>query len=89
MRRILISLSSLFAVAAAFLSSGSAAFAMRVDPLGGSSVNVAPAVHHPTGLALWQVGLIVVAGVVVLAAAALGARWITLSRRHAPASATS
>ena len=88
MRRILISLSSLFAVTAAILTTGSAAFAMRVDPPGGSSVNAAPAVHHSTGLPLWPVALIV-AAVVVLTAAALGARLIKVSRRRAPASAAS
>jgi hypothetical protein len=89
MRRILISLLSLFAVVAVFLSTGSVAFAMPVAPLGGSSVNVTPAVHHSSGLALWQVGLIIVAGVAVLIVAALGARLLRVSRRHAPASATS
>ena len=88
MRRIFISLSSLFAVTVAFLSTASAAFAMRLAPPEGSPTTAASAAHHSSGLSLGQVALIAVASVLVLTAAALGARLMRVSRRHASAPAT-
>ncbi len=90
MNRIIAFVSSLFAVAAALVSTGSAAFAMRIaPPTGGSSVDVAPVIHHSAGLEPWQVALVAVAGVVVLIAAVLAARLITRSlHRSASAPAT-
>jgi membrane protein implicated in regulation of membrane protease activity len=86
MRRILISLSSLVAVTAAFLSTGTAAFAMRVSPPSqdGSAVRAASVVHHSAGLDPWQIALITVAGLIVLAAVAVAARFSRTSRRHSP-----
>lgn len=85
MRRILISLSSFVAVTAAFLANGTAAFAMRVSPpAGGSRANTASVVHHSVGLDPWQVALISVAGLIVLGAAAMVARFGRGSRRHSP-----
>ena len=90
MRRIVVFLWSLFAVAAALVSTGSAAFAMRVaPPAGGSPVNVAPVVHHSAGPEAWQVALIAVAAVVVLIGAALGAAVDRRVYRPAPTPATS
>jgi hypothetical protein len=89
MRRIILSLSSLLAVAAAIVSAAPAAFAMRVTPPGGASpVDVAPAVHHSAGLAPWQIALIVIASVVILAAALLCAHLARTSRRPASSPAT-
>ncbi len=89
MRRIILSLSSLFAVTAALVSAAPAAFAMRTTPLGGGSpVDVAPAVHHPAGLAPWQVALIVIASVVIVAAALLLTRLVRTSRHPASSPAT-
>jgi len=88
MRRIIMSLSSLFAVAVALVSAAPAAFAMRVGPTGGGSpVDVAPAVHHSNGLATWQVALIAMA-IVVIAAALLTARLVRTSHRPASSPAT-
>ncbi len=83
MRRILISVSSLIAATAAFLTSSTAAFAMRVSPPdGGSRVNAASVVHHSTGLEPWQVALIGVAGLIMLGAAAMVAPLVRAARRH-------
>lgn len=88
MRRIIAFISSVFAFTAAFVSTGSAAFAMRVaPPAGGSSVELSPVVHHSAGLEPWQVALIVVAGVVVLTAAVLAARLTRTFHRPTSASA--
>jgi hypothetical protein len=85
MRRIIMSLSSLFAVAVALVSAAPAAFAMRVGPTGGGSpVDVAPAVHHSNGLAMWQVALIAMA----IVAALLTARLVRTSHRPASSPAT-
>jgi hypothetical protein len=82
MRRILISLSSLIAVIAAFLSTSTAAFAMQVTPPdAGSPVNSVTAVHHSAGLDPWLVALIGVAGLIV-GAVAMTARFARASRRH-------
>jgi hypothetical protein len=89
MRRFVVIISSFFAVSAALVSSGSAAFARVAQDGGDSPVNVAPVVHHSGGLDAWQLALIAVAGAVVLIAAALGARLIRLSHRRAPTPATS
>jgi hypothetical protein len=89
MRRIILSLSSLFAVAAALVSAAPAAFAMRTAPLGGGSpVEIAPAVHHSGGLAPWQIALIVIASVIIVAAAFLLTRVVRTSRRSASSPAT-
>jgi hypothetical protein len=89
MRRILVSLSFLLAAIAGFVSTGPAAFAMRVaPPAGGSPVNVVPVVHHSGGLAIWQVALIAIASVVLMAGAVLGARLMRVSRRPASTPAT-
>ena len=97
MRRILISLSSLIAVTAAFLSTATAAFAVHVNPPaldggGGPAVPVTArtVVHHSSGLAPWQVAVIIVAGLLVLGATAIASRVVmgtragTASRRHLP-----
>jgi hypothetical protein len=89
MRRFVVFISTLFAVTAALMSSGSVAFARVAPDDGGSPVNVAPVVHHSAGLDAWQIALIAVAGVVVLIAAALGARLMRLSHRPAPTPTTS
>ena len=90
MRRFVVLVSSLFAIAAALVSGGSSAFAMRVaPPAGGSPVNVVPVVHHSAGLEAWQVALITVAGVAVLILAVLAARLMRLFHRHGPTAATS
>ncbi len=89
MRRIILSLLSLLALAAALVSAAPAAFAMRATPPGGASaVYVAPAVHHAAGLAPWQIALIAIASLVIVAAAVLGARLVRTSRRPASSSAT-
>ena len=89
MRRIILSLFSLFALAAALVSAAPAAFAMKIGPpAGGSPVDVAPAVHHSAGLAPWQFALIAIASLVIVAAAVLGARLVRTSRRPASSSAT-
>jgi hypothetical protein len=84
MRRVLISLSSLIAVTAAFLSTSTAAFAMRVSPppQDGSAVNVTSVVHHSAGLDPWQVALISVVSLIVLVAATMAVRFAWASRRH-------
>jgi hypothetical protein len=90
MRRIVLSLSSLFVVAAAVVSAAPAAFAVRVTPLGGASpVDVAPAVHHSGGLTPWQLALIAIGSVVIVAVALLCARLVRASRRPASSPATS
>jgi hypothetical protein len=89
MRRVVITVSSLFVAVVALVSAAPAAFAAQVaPPAGGSPVNLAPVVHHSGGLAIWAVALIATAGVVLLAAAALGARLMTTSRRTASTPAT-
>ena len=89
MRRIIVSLSSLFALAAALVSTAPAAFAMRVAPVGGGSPDgVAPAVHHAAGLAPWQVILIAIASVIIVGTALLCARLATTSHRPASSPAT-
>jgi hypothetical protein len=67
MRRIAVSLSGLIVVVVGVLASAPAAFAVRVGPRGsgGSSVAAAPVVHH-SGLGVWPISLIVVAGVIVV-----------------------
>jgi hypothetical protein len=88
MRRIIVSLSGLIAIAAALVSWAPSAFAMRVGPsMGGSPVDVAPAVHHSAGLAPWQIALIAVAGVIIGSAALLRARLARKSRRPATSAA--
>jgi hypothetical protein len=88
MHRVAVSLSGLLALSAAFLATGSPAFAMRVAPVGGGpSANFAPVVHHAAGLSSWQVAAIVIAGVVVMVAAMLGTMLIRSSRRIASAPA--
>jgi hypothetical protein len=83
MRRILISLSSLIAVIAAFLSTSTAAFAMRVSPPeAGAPVNSVSVVHHSTGVDPWLVAIIAVASLIG-GAVAMTARFVRASRRHA------
>ena len=95
MRRILISLSSLFAFTGALFGASTAAFAARLNPAANDTSSVVPSVvHHSSGLAAWPVALIVVASLIVLAAVALAARFVgthsgTSSRRHLPTPAAS
>lgn len=89
MRRTLAFVSSLLAFAAGLASTGPAAFAVPADPqVGGASAGLAPVAHHSAGLEPWQVALMATAGLVVLAAAALGARLTRALRRPASAPAT-
>jgi amino acid transporter len=85
MRRFVISLSALGALAVAFLTASPAAFATRV-PVGGGAPSRVTAVHH-SGLGFWPGSLLVIAGVVVLIAAVVAAV-LRMSRRSAPAAAT-
>ncbi len=83
MRRIVISLSSMVAMAVALLTAAPAAFAMRLAPPSGGVVTVAASgVAHHGGLASWEISLIVVAGVFV--AATLLATAVRSSRRSVP-----
>jgi hypothetical protein len=89
MRRIILTLSSLFALAAALVGAAPAAFAMKTTPLGGGSpVDIAPAVHHSAGLAPWQIALVVVASMIIVAAALLLTRLVRSSRRPTSSPAT-
>jgi hypothetical protein len=89
MRRIIVSLSSLFALAATLVTAAPGAFATRVTPMGGGSpVDAAPAVHHSGGLAPWQIVLIAIASVVIVAAALVVARLARTAHRPAPSRAT-
>ena len=81
--------SAFLPLAAALVSAAPAAFAMRVTPPGGASpLYVAPAVHHAAGLAPWQIALIAIASLVIVAAALLCARRVRTSRRPASSPAT-
>ncbi len=83
MRRIVLSLSSIVAVAVAYLTAAPAAFAMRVAPPSGGDPSVtASSVAHHAGLASWEISLIVV-GAVLLAVTLLTTA-IRLSRRSVP-----
>jgi hypothetical protein len=89
MRRIAVSLSTLLALAATFLATGSPAFAMQVSPpAGGDPGTVPPVVHHSAGFPVWAVAAIVVAALVVAGVVGL-AMFIRSSRRTtaAPAAA--
>ncbi len=82
MRRLASTASGLIVISVAFLMSAPAAFAVRVTPPGDtSSVPVARTAHH-TGLYPWQITLIAVAGVLLIATAA--ALVVRVSRRSAP-----
>lgn len=77
MRRLIVSLSTLVATVVTMATAAPAAFAMRVDPAGGSSATV-QSTH--SGLATWEIALITVAAtmaVVVVTAFVSGLR-----RRH-------
>ncbi len=67
MRRFVVTLSGLVVVVVGLLAATPAAFAMRfrAEGGGGSSVTPAPVIHH-SGLGVWPISLIVVAGVFVL-----------------------
>jgi hypothetical protein len=86
MRRITLCLSSFIVLSAAFLATGSPAFAARVAiPDGGGPTSSSLVAHHPAGgLATWAVAVIVIGGVVV---AGLAGRLVRSSLRHAPAPA--
>jgi hypothetical protein len=89
MRQIFFLVSSFLAATAVVLSTGSAAFAMRVVPPGGSPVNSVATVHHAGGVSGWEVAVIAVAGLVVLGALALTVRFKTVSHRRSPTPAPS
>jgi hypothetical protein len=78
-RRIVISVWSLVAVAVAFLCAAPAAFATTIAPAGGGTPVKASGVGHHSGLTSWEVLLVVAAGVVLVAA--VGAVVFWLSRR--------
>jgi hypothetical protein len=90
MSRIVFGLSSLVALFASFLATGSPAFAMRVDaPGGGPSAHFAPVVHHSAGLRAWEVAVIVIAGLLLVGAATVGGAFVRVSHRAAPTPASS
>jgi hypothetical protein len=83
MRRIVLSLSSIVAVAVTFLTAAPSAFAMRITPTSGYGPSVtASSVAHHAGLASWEISLMVVAG--VLLAVTLLTVAILRSRRSVP-----
>jgi hypothetical protein len=82
MRRLATTAVGLITISVAFLFSAPAAFAVRVIPPGDtSSVPVTRTAHH-TGLYPWQITLIIVAGVLLIAAAT--AVVVRVSRRSVP-----
>jgi hypothetical protein len=86
MRRIVLSLSSILAMAVAYLTAAPAAFAMRLTPPSGGATSVtASNVAHHAGLAWWEISLIVVAA--VLLAITVLATAIRSSRRSVPTAA--
>ncbi len=83
MRRISTIVSVLFAVVSTFLFSAQAAFAELVaPPAGGDAQATAAPIAHHSGLYPWQIGVIIAAGVVVLAVVV--AIVFRLTRRPAP-----
>jgi hypothetical protein len=83
MRRVSTLLSVLLAAVSTFLFTAPSAFAELVAPPGGgaSAATVTPVAHH-SGLYPWQIGVIVTAGVVLLAVVvSIGLR---LARRTSP-----
>jgi hypothetical protein len=82
-RRISTIVSVLFAAVSTFLFSAQAAFAQIVAPPAGAAgpATAAPITHH-SGLYPWQIGVIIAAGVVVLAVVA--AIVFRLTHRAAP-----
>jgi len=90
MRRIVLGISSLIGLFASFLATGSAAFAMRVGShIAGPSAKLSPVVHHAAGLRAWQVAVIVIASLVVVGVATVGAASIRVRHRAAPMPASS
>lgn len=90
MRRIVLGISSLIALFASILATGSAAFAVRVGPNGaGTSANFSPVVHHASGLTAWQIAVIVIASLVVVGVATVGAASTRVRHRAAPMPASS
>jgi hypothetical protein len=68
MRRIVVSLSSIVAVAVAYIIAVPAAFAMTLTPPSGGDISVtASNVAHHAGLASWEISLIVVGAVLLTA----------------------
>jgi hypothetical protein len=83
MRRITTTVSLLVAAVSTFLMTAPAAFAERLaPPPGGSTPVTAPIVTHHSGLYAWEIGLIVAAGVVLVAAVVALA--LRLVRRPTP-----
>jgi hypothetical protein len=83
MHRVPTVVSVLLAAVSTFLFSAQAAFAQLVAPPSGaaSPTPAAPIAHHP-GLYPWQIGMIIAAGVVLLAVVV--AIVLRLTRRAAP-----
>jgi hypothetical protein len=90
MRPIVLGISSLIALFASFLATGSPAFAMRVAPhMAGPSATFSPVVHHAAGLRAWQVAAIVIVSLIVVGVATVGGASIRVSHRAVPSPASS
>ena len=77
MRRLIVSLSTLVAAVVTMATAAPAAFAMRVDPAGGTSGTVQ---SSTSGLATWEIAVITLAATV--AVVAVSAFVFGLRRRH-------
>ena len=77
MRRLIVSLSTLVAAVVTMATAAPAAFAMRIDPAGGSSSTLQ---STGSGLATWEIALITLAATV--AVVAVSGFVFGLRRRH-------
>lgn len=83
MRRFAMIAASLLTTVAAFLTGATSAFAVNTDPSGdGSQV---ARFSHSAGLAVWQISLLVAAGIVAVMMATALVRWTSrrVTVRHA------